>query len=185
MKRLLTWVVCTWLIVLLIATGCTPKTEPSSGSNNPSTNERIARLEQELQAAHKAITSLEEELEQLRSGVPPAIYRALAIHVFNEFRHGRPPLDLIEGDSFEFWVGIEEGQNRDPVSKEEIDFTPVLNWFDARPETQVESVEIWPGSKNDRVWMNLKSTDGFYVRVAFEAYRLRAFSISEKPIPWE
>jgi hypothetical protein len=163
-------------------TGCFAKTEMT----NPGGVSSTAQLEQELQAAHKAFTSIEQELHRMKDGVPPEVYRALATYVFNEFKQGRPPLDLIEGDNFEFWVGIAEGQNRDPVrSKEEIDFRPLLEWFQGHPDTAVESIEIWPGSENGRVWMNIKTTDGYYVRVAFIAYQLRAFTTSEAPLPWE
>lgn len=134
----------------------------------------------ELQAAHRTINSLEEEVRWLSEGVPPAIYQALADYVFREFKEGRVPMDLIQGDRFDFYV-LEPGKNTDSVPKAQIDFQPVLKWFQEHPATEVESMAVSPSSRKDRVWIDLQTNDGFFVRVAFKAYGLVAFSIAETP----
>lgn len=140
--------------------------------------------QKDLQAAYRTVDTLEAEVAQLKEGVPPAVYKALATYVFHEFRQGRPPVDLITGDRVSFSI-LREGANTDPVPPNQVDFKPILDWFQRHPTAEVESIEIWPKSHNDRVWMNLKSTDGFYVRIAFRAYGLSAFGISETPLSWE
>jgi len=120
--------------------------------------------------------------------IPPGVFHALAKYTFYEFKQGRIPTDLIWAESdktYAFFVGREEQLQRSSVVWDDVQFDSILDWFRAHPDTDVKSIEMSPRSTDKRVVMNIESSDGFYVRVSFVDYELRAFFIFEDPIPWE
>jgi len=157
------------LVLTILLSGCT-NSEATDGRNVSS------------------VESDQSEHTTSEHSIPPGVFHALAKYTFYEFKQGRIPTDLIWAESdktYAFFVGREEQLQRSSVLWDDVQFDSILDWFRAHPDTDVKSIEMSPGSTDKRVVMNIESSDGFYARVSFVDYELRAFFIFEDPIPWE